>query len=67
VLDALTKAFQAHKAMKKLENAYFEAERARRAAIAAAWDTGATAKEIAATLEISLAKTYTLLPAGRTA
>lgn len=67
VLAALTRAFQAHKAMKKAEDAYCEAERIRRAAIAAAWDTGATAKEIAVTLEISLAKTYNLLPVGRKA
>ena len=66
VLDALTKAFQAHKAMKRAEHIYREAEKARRAAVAAAWEAGASAKEIAVTLEISVAKAYTLLPAGRT-
>lgn len=65
VLEALTKAFHAHKAMRKAETAFREAERLRRAAVAEAWNKGASAKEIAVTLQISVAKTYTLLPAGR--
>ena len=66
-LEALVKAHQAHTALKRAERLCREAEAVRRAAVAEAWERGASAKEIAVTLEISVAKTYTLLPKGRKA
>jgi hypothetical protein len=67
VLDSLKKAHAAHMAMKRVEQLCREAEAGRRAAVADAWKRGATAKEIAATLEISVTKAYALLPVGRKA
>jgi DNA-directed RNA polymerase specialized sigma24 family protein len=61
------KAHAAHKSLKRVEQLCRDAEAGRRAAVADAWNAGATAKEIAVTLEISLAKVYTLLPQGRKA
>jgi hypothetical protein len=61
-LASLKRAFSAHTALKRAEKECRHAEAVRRAAVAEAWRHGATAKEISVTLEISLAKTYTLLP-----
>lgn len=53
---------QCQQALRRAEALMREGQRARRHAIAAAWEAGATAKEIAGALNVSLAKTYTLLP-----
>lgn len=67
VLESLKKAHAAHVQMQRVLKLAREAEDARRSAVAEAWTRGATAKELAVTLEISLAKVYTLLPPERTA
>jgi DNA-directed RNA polymerase specialized sigma24 family protein len=51
--------------VKKTEDSARQAQQRRRAAVAAAWVAGSTAKEISAALGVSLAKTYTLLPDRR--
>ena len=53
---------QSQQMLKRAEALMKEGQRARRQAVAAAWAAGATAKEIAGALNVSLAKTYTLLP-----
>jgi len=51
---------QAH--LEKVTAIQRKAVEARRQAVANAWEHGATAKELAQALQISLAKVYTLLP-----
>lgn len=67
VLESLKKAYSAHATMQRVQRLAREAETERRSAVAEAWKRGATAKELAVTLEISLAKVYTLLPPERKA
>lgn len=53
---------QSQQMLRRAEALAREGQRARKQAVAAAWAAGATAKEIAGALNVSLAKTYTLLP-----
>lgn len=64
-LTALKALDTAQKQLRRLEQLKRQGEIARRQAVTTAWKTGASAREIACVLEISLAATYKLLPVRR--
>lgn len=64
VLAALKELAGLQKQLEKITQLHREVAEARKKAVHTAWAKGATAKELAVTLEISLAKVYRLIPPG---
>lgn len=65
-MEALKELAAVQKQLEKVTRLHREVAEARKRAVGKAWAAGATAKELSVTLEISLAKVYTLIPPGGT-